>query len=372
MFPKKIDEHILDMCAAPGGKTTHIAALMKNTGILHANDKNEQRIRSLVANIHRMGVRNTIVSQMDGRDLPTNFHNFDRVLLDAPCMGLGVISKDRNIKSSKSEADMNLLVNVQLKLLLAAIDCVDFTRAGIIVYSTCSITVEENEAIIEKALKKRYVRVVDAGLPFGIEGITNYRGKNFHPSLKLARRYYPHSHNIDGFFVCKLQKYAKGIRSKAKEVEEALLEKQAPLVLRKNFEKLLVGESIKFEDDREKIDFVKEEKRTQRNKQKQKRKQMKRKARMNGTEKDDEDEEIDTIPPPQQKTNNNNNANNNSIKNNSNSNNNSNKNSDNKVTTEVPKTSIVVKSTKNNKNNKPKEGKDNTERPKKRLRGSKQ
>ena len=95
------NEKILDMCAAPGGKTTYIAALMKNTGMLFANDVNKDRAKSLNANVHRLGVRNCVISNKDGKDFPKLTGGFDRILLDAPCTGLGVISRDPSVKTQK-------------------------------------------------------------------------------------------------------------------------------------------------------------------------------------------------------------------------------------------------------------------------------
>lgn len=94
-------ERVLDMAAAPGGKTTYIAQLMKNTGVIVANDLKKERLKSLYANLHRLGVSNTVVVNYDGRKLPHIFTKFDRVLLDAPCTGLGVISRDPQIKVQK-------------------------------------------------------------------------------------------------------------------------------------------------------------------------------------------------------------------------------------------------------------------------------
>jgi ribosomal RNA methyltransferase Nop2 len=95
------NERVLDMAAAPGGKSTYIAALMKNTGLLVSNDANKDRCKSLVANIHRLGVRNAIVCNYDGRRFPTVMSGFDRILLDSPCSGTGVISKDPSVKVNK-------------------------------------------------------------------------------------------------------------------------------------------------------------------------------------------------------------------------------------------------------------------------------
>jgi ribosomal RNA methyltransferase Nop2 len=92
------NERVLDMAAAPGGKASYIAQLMKNTGILVANDLKKERLKSLNANLHRLGVSNTVSVCRDGRKLPKMFAKFDRVLLDAPCTGLGVIARDHSIK----------------------------------------------------------------------------------------------------------------------------------------------------------------------------------------------------------------------------------------------------------------------------------
>jgi len=211
-------EKILDMSAAPGGKTSHIAALMKNTGMLFANDANPDRAKAIVGNLHRLGVTNCAVMSYDGRALPKVGGGYNRVLLDAPCSGSGVISKDPSAKISKDDKDINRCSHLQKELILAAIDCADV--GGHIVYSTCSVLVQENEWVVDYALGKRHVALVSTGLDFGREGFTRFQKLKFHPSLKMTKRFYPHTHNMDGFFVAKLKKISNAPPKPVEEPEK--------------------------------------------------------------------------------------------------------------------------------------------------------
>ena len=200
-------ERVLDMCAAPGGKSAHLAALMKNSGVLFSNDLKRERLRALNANLHRLGAHNAVVTSYDGRQYPSVMRGFDRCLLDAPCTGLGVIAKDPSVKMTRDESQLLKLSHLQKELLLACIDSVDAESAtgGIVVYSTCSVSVEENEAVVDYALKKRDVKLEPTGLQFGVPGFTRWREHRFHPSVALTRRFYPHTHNMDGFFVARFK-----------------------------------------------------------------------------------------------------------------------------------------------------------------------
>ena len=209
-------EKILDMCASPGGKSTYIGQLMKNEGILVVNDLKKERIKSLFFNIHRMGIKNSIITNYDAREFAKLYNKFDRVLLDAPCSGLGVISKDRSVKMNRTFKEILNNSRLQKELILAAIDSCNLKGKGegIIVYSTCTISVEENEWVIDYALKHRYVKCIDTGLDIGEKGFVTFREKHFHPSISNTRRIYPHIHEIDGFFIAKLKKYADGPKIK--------------------------------------------------------------------------------------------------------------------------------------------------------------
>lgn len=243
------NERVLDMASAPGGKTTYLSALMKNTGCIFANDSNKARTKSLIANIHRLGCKNTIVCNYDAREFPKVIGGFDRILLDAPCSGTGVIAKDESVKVSRTEKDFIQIPHLQKQLILSAIDSVDANSptGGYIVYSTCSVMVEENEAVVDYALRKRpNVKLVDSGIEIGKDGFTSFRGKNFHPSLKLTKRYYPHTYNVDGFYVAKLKKIA----ASPHDVSKAGAKEKESLARAEAEEEGLINDDFaKFEDE---------------------------------------------------------------------------------------------------------------------------
>lgn len=198
------EQSVLDMCAAPGGKTTHIAALLGNSGVVYAYDNEKSRLQALQSNVARLGITNCIAVCKDAR-LITN--TFDRILLDAPCSGTGIISKDPGVKVSRSEKDLRKTVKTQKQLLKKAFEMLRVN--GILVYSTCSVLKEENEDVVESLVRKNKNAKIVEGLSVGKDGLVNFRGDHFHPSMKMCRRVYPHTHNMDGFFVAKITKTRK-------------------------------------------------------------------------------------------------------------------------------------------------------------------
>jgi len=198
------DQLVVDMCAAPGGKTTLIAQLMENQGAIVATDISRNRIRSLRSNLSRMRVENSLVMRMDAAQLPDLGLQADAVLLDAPCTGEGLIPLDPSRKQSRTPADYTTLAQVQRKLIVAGAKLL--RKGGVMVYSTCSFAPEENEEIIDFALQQCPLRIISTNLPFGDSGLTSFFGHEVDASLRLARRFYPYKHGMEGFFICKMEK----------------------------------------------------------------------------------------------------------------------------------------------------------------------
>ncbi|AEA46374.1 NOL1/NOP2/sun family putative RNA methylase [Archaeoglobus veneficus] len=193
---------VVDFAASPGGKTTFLAQLMGNRGVLLAIEANPDRIQPLIDNIHRMGVLNAAVVQMNA----AKFHKIgikpDKILLDAPCSGEGIIHKDPSRKTSRGEEDILFCSGLQRDLIDSAIR--SLKSGGALVYSTCSLTPEENEMVIQWALDNHPVRLEK--IEWGDPALTKVGDIRFSNEMKKARRFYPHRHECSGFFVAKLVK----------------------------------------------------------------------------------------------------------------------------------------------------------------------
>ncbi len=139
----------LDMCSAPGGKTTHISQLMNNRGTVVSNEINRKRIRSLKSNIYRLGIVNTIILNTDALRLKNLNIHFDKILLDAPCTGNNIKDKNRVV----NKRDIRFCSIRQKNLLNVGLDILK--PNGELVYSTCSQEEEENEKVISYILENR-------------------------------------------------------------------------------------------------------------------------------------------------------------------------------------------------------------------------
>lgn len=192
-------QQILDMAAAPGGKTTFIAQRMENTGSIIALEPHKRRMRAIMFNLARMGIINTCVCNVDGL-AATKLGKFDRVLLDAPCSCEGVIAKDPSRKTSHVPEDIDYCSAKQEAMLEVAIKAA--RPGGMVVYSTCSFAPEENEAIVQAVVERLGVTVEPFGQ--GSEGLESFGGMQF-KNGKHTRRFYPHLHNTTGFFVARIR-----------------------------------------------------------------------------------------------------------------------------------------------------------------------
>lgn len=195
-------ERILDMCSAPGGKTTHLAEAMNGQGTVVAGEVNDSRIRALLGNIYRLGIANIGVVQGDGRTLPDGAL-FDRVLVDVPCSAQGTIRKKRGKLPPRSGRFMKQITRSQEALLRRAID---LTRpGGVILYVTCTFGPEENEAVVSRVLADAPVELERIEPPVRhARGVTEFGDERYDPRLEGAVRLYPHHLDSGGLFICRL------------------------------------------------------------------------------------------------------------------------------------------------------------------------
>lgn len=208
------EEIILDMAASPGSKTTELATLMHNTGIIIANDKSPKRLFKLLENLKTQGVTNTKTSAIPGEFLWKKYPEyFDGVLLDAPCSMEGrFTTNDPNSYKDWSPRKIKELSNLQKWMLRSAISCTKI--GGTIVYSTCAMSPEENEEVIDWLLKKMgdAITIEELSLEHLPKnpGLTQWGKKQYNPALAKTLRIYP-STLMEGFFVAKIKKHASTI-----------------------------------------------------------------------------------------------------------------------------------------------------------------
>lgn len=222
---------VLDLCAAPGSKTTQIASYMKNQGVLVANDVDVNRLKPLTMNLQRMGVTNAIITMnafhksknsnkprnpflqfnSDNELVPVlddegNPESFDRILVDAPCSGTGTIRKSFKALSMYSYGLVNRLVRIQKDLIRHAFSMLK--PGGVMVYSTCTQEPLENENIVSFLLEKcEDAEILDIELDIKRqEAITEFETMKYNPEVKKCLRIYPQDNDTEGFFVSKIRK----------------------------------------------------------------------------------------------------------------------------------------------------------------------
>jgi NOL1/NOP2/sun family putative RNA methylase len=193
-------KRVLDVSAAPGGKTVQLADVMDNTGSIVALDISKQRLAALVNHLERCHVRNTVVFQLDARNSPKLGLKFDRILVDAPCSGN--FASDSRWFQNRTMKDVERNARVQREMLMKASECL--AEDGEIVYSTCSLEPEENELNMDWAIHRLNLQIVEINC-VGTPGLTNVFGKQLDPSIAFCRRFWPDP--TQGFFVCKLVRY---------------------------------------------------------------------------------------------------------------------------------------------------------------------
>jgi NOL1/NOP2/sun family putative RNA methylase len=209
MLPSKIldprpGEIILDLCAAPGGKTTHLAQLMGDRGLVVANDFKRERTHVLRSHIDRLGILSVLVCGYHGQDFPLG-RKFDRVLLDPPCSAGGTYRAGLPPTRNETPKVARHLVRVQKGLLQRALAVL--RPGGTLVYSTCTYAPEENEAVVNEALKDGEVGLLPISLAFPhSKGLTSWNDESYQPDMGKAVRFYPHQVNSWGFFIAHLHK----------------------------------------------------------------------------------------------------------------------------------------------------------------------
>jgi 16S rRNA (cytosine1407-C5)-methyltransferase len=199
-------DKVLDIAAAPGSKSSQISEIMGNRGTLVANEPHLDRIKMLVHNLDKLNMLNMGVMQRKGEYVDQIYQNyFDKILVDAPCSAIGVLQKKGEVSNWWSEDRMLNITQTQSKIISSAVRALK--TGGELVYSTCSLTIEENEIIIDRILKKYPVEAVDFDLPVKyMEAFTEYQGEKLNSSLKYAKRILPWEIDSEGFFIVKLRK----------------------------------------------------------------------------------------------------------------------------------------------------------------------
>jgi NOL1/NOP2/sun family putative RNA methylase len=203
LAPKE-NSYLLDMCAAPGGKSAHCAQLMNNTGLIVSNDLYVNRHISLGHTLSRLGVLNAVVTGYQAQEFPLK-QRFNYVLADVPCSCEGRFRKTREESIYREDKGKAKLPDLQKKIILRGFDLLQ--ENGRMLYSTCTYNPEENESVVDLLLKERNAELLPIDVGFDFEpGITQWKDKKYDKQLKNAARFYPHRLDSVGFFMARIGK----------------------------------------------------------------------------------------------------------------------------------------------------------------------
>ncbi|MCX8001943.1 MAG: RsmF rRNA methyltransferase first C-terminal domain-containing protein [Anoxybacillus mongoliensis] len=205
-------ERVLDLCAAPGGKTTQLAALMNNEGFLLANEIHPKRVKALSENIERLGITNAVVTNETPEKLSETFEGFfDKILVDAPCSGEGMFRKDGEAIEFWSLEHVQKCAQTQRHILSCAYQMLN--EGGTLVYSTCTFSPEENEQIIDWLLATyNDMELVPIEKEHGIQpGVVNWTN-TYNEQIAHTARLWPHHLQGEGHFVAKMRKRGEAKR----------------------------------------------------------------------------------------------------------------------------------------------------------------
>lgn len=227
-------EKVLDLCAAPGGKTTHLGSLMKNEGLLVTNDISPKRVKALVKNVELMGLTNAfVVNETPERLAGVYPEFFDKILLDVPCSGEGMFRKDREAVQSYTRYKSDECVALQREIFKSAYAMLK--PGGSLVYSTCTFNPDENERNIEY-FTQNYELAVERIEPVG--GFEPSRAQwslSGDEALSGGLRLWPHKARGEGHFVCRLKKGGQQKKEEEDQVAEDYTSKDAQLAAKAFF-----------------------------------------------------------------------------------------------------------------------------------------
>ena len=199
--PKR-DSYVLDLCSSPGGKTSHMAALMNNTGLTVANELYPNRHVPLGHTLDRLGVLNAVITGYQAQEFPLK-QCFDYILADVPCSGEGRFRKIKEGMVYRETGKKAGLPDLQKRIILRGFDLLK--EKGEMLYSTCTYNPEENEAVVQYLLENRDARLLSIDIGFEQEpGILCWGEETYDKELRKAARFYPHRIDSVGFFMARI------------------------------------------------------------------------------------------------------------------------------------------------------------------------